>query len=67
MDKKDFLKWSQKYDKDQGWQAQIERELGARFRRLKVMSGNDLAMVVEWKFMGDEEKEMSGFEAGGEE
>jgi len=50
------VKWSQKYDKDQGWQAQIERELGARFRRLKVMSGNDLAMVVEWKFMGDEEK-----------
>ena len=56
MDKKDFVKWSQKYDKDQGWQAQIERELGARFRRLKIMSGTDLAMVVEWKFMEDKEK-----------
>ena len=56
MDKKDFLKWSQKYDKDQGWLAQRERELGARFRRLKVMSGADLAMVVEWKFKDDEEK-----------
>jgi len=50
------LKWSQKYDKDQGWLAQRERELGARFRRLKVMSGADLAMVVEWKFKDDEEK-----------
>ncbi|HJW65560.1 MAG TPA: hypothetical protein VJ507_02130 [Candidatus Bathyarchaeia archaeon] len=56
MDKKDFLKWSQKYDKDQGWLAQRERELGARFRRLKVMSVADLAMVVEWKFKDDEEK-----------
>ena len=56
LDKKDFLKWSQKYDKDQGWLAQRERELGARFRRLKVMSGADLAMVVEWKFKDDEEK-----------
>ncbi len=50
------MKWSQKYDKDQGWLAQRERELGARFRRLKVMSGADLAMVVEWKFKDDEEK-----------
>ena len=56
MDKRDFLKWSQKYDKDQGWLAQVERELGARFRRLKVMSGADLAEVVEWKFNGDEAK-----------
>jgi len=50
------LKWSAKYDKDLGWLAQRERELGARFRRLKVMSGADLAMVVEWKFKDDEEK-----------
>ena len=50
------MKWSQKYDKDQGWLAQRERELGARFRRLKVMSGADLAMVVEWKFKDEEEK-----------
>ena len=56
MDKKDFLKWSAKYDKDQGWLAQKERELGARFRRLKVMSGADLAEVVEWKFKDDEAK-----------
>ena len=56
MEKKDFLKWSAKYDKDQGWSAQVERELGARFRRRKVMSGADLAMVVEWKFKGDEAK-----------
>jgi len=56
VDKKDFLKWSRKYDKDQEWLAQVERELGARFRRLKVMSGADLAEVVEWKFKGDEVK-----------
>ncbi len=56
MDKRDFLKWSQKYDKDQGWSAQVERELGARFRKARVMSGADLAMVVEWKFKDDEAK-----------
>ena len=56
MEKKDFLKWSGKYDKDQGWFAQVERELGARFRRTKVMTGADLAQVVEWKFKDDEAK-----------
>ena len=56
MEKKDFLKWSARYDKDQGWLAQVERELGARFRRTKVMTGADLARVVEWKFSGDEAK-----------
>jgi len=58
VDKKDFLKWSARYDKDQGWLAQRERELGARFRRLKVMSGADLAEVVDWKFNGDEAKRL---------
>ena len=56
VEKKDFLKWSARYDKDQGWFAQVERELGARFRRLKVMTGADLAQVVEWKFKDDEAK-----------
>ncbi len=56
MEKKDFLKWSSKYDKDQGWLAQVERELGTRFRRLKVMTKADLAEVVEWKFKDDEAK-----------
>ena len=58
MDKRDFLKWSAKYDKDQGWSAQVERELGARFRKARVMSGADLARVVEWKFKDDEAKRM---------
>jgi hypothetical protein len=58
VDKRDFLKWAQKYDKDQGWLAEVERELGSRFRRLKVMSGADLAEVVGWKFKGDEAKEV---------
>jgi hypothetical protein len=56
VEKKDFLKWSARYDKDQGWLAQVERELGARFRRTKVMTGADLAQVVEWKFKDDEAK-----------
>ena len=56
MDKRDFLKWSQKYDKDQGWSAQVERALGARLRKARVMSGADLALVVEWKFKDDEAK-----------
>jgi hypothetical protein len=56
VDKKDFLKWSAKYDKDQGWLAQKERELGARFRRTKVMSKADLAEAVEWEFNDDETK-----------
>jgi hypothetical protein len=56
LDKKDLLKWSSKYDKDQGWLCQVERELGARFRKTRVMSGADLAAVVEWRFSGDEER-----------
>ena len=56
MDKRDFLKWSQKYDKDQGWSAQVERGLSARFRKARAMSGADLALVVEWKFKDDEAK-----------
>jgi len=36
----------------------VERELGARFRRLKVMSKADLAEVVEWKFNDDEAKKI---------
>ena len=56
MEKKDFLKWSAKYDKDQGWLAQKERELGARFRRTKIMSKADLADVVGWEFNEEEAK-----------
>ena len=50
MDKADYLKWSRKYDKDQGWNAQKEQELGGRFRKTKTMTLQDLAEVVEWKF-----------------
>ena len=49
VDKGDFLKWSRKYDKDQGWLAQKEKELGARFRKTKVMTHADLAAVIEFK------------------
>jgi hypothetical protein len=56
VDKRDFLRWSVKYDKDQGWLGQVERELGARFRKERVMSRTDLVRVVEWEFSGNEAK-----------
>jgi hypothetical protein len=56
VDKRDFLKWSAKYDRDQGWLGQVERELGARFRKARVMSRTDLARVIEWEFSGNEAK-----------
>ena len=39
-----------------GWQAQKERELGARFRKAKALTQADLAQVVEWKFKDEPEK-----------
>jgi hypothetical protein len=56
MDKADFLIWSRKYDRSLGWQAQKERELGARFRKTKRLTCADLAQIVEWKFNADQEK-----------
>lgn len=56
MDKPDYLAWSRKYDKSYGWQAQRERELGGRFRKLKILAVADLAQVVEWKFKEEPEK-----------
>jgi hypothetical protein len=56
LDKADFLTWSRKYDKSFGWQAQRERELGAKFRKAKVLTKEDLAKVVEWKFKDEPEK-----------
>jgi len=56
VDKADFLTWSRKYDKAFGWQAQRERELGSKFRKLKSLTCADLASIVEWKLKGDSEK-----------
>lgn len=53
MDKQDYLAWANKYDKNQGWASQKEKELGARFRRIKTMSKTDLIEVVKWKFNDD--------------
>ncbi len=58
MDKADFLTWSRKYDKTFGWQAQRERELGAKFRKTKALTLADLASVVEWKFKEEPEKKL---------
>ncbi len=62
MDKADFLIWSRKYDKAFGWQAQRERELGAKFRKNKVLTCKDLASIVEWKFKEDTEKKTRSLE-----
>ena len=56
MDKAAFLMWSRKYDKSFGWQAQRERELGAKFRKAKALTLADLAQVVEWRFKDEPEK-----------
>ena len=56
MDKAAFLTWSRKYDKSFGWQAQRERELGAKFRKARALTQADLAQIVEWKFNVDQEK-----------
>lgn len=56
MNKPDYIMWSRKYDKSFGWQAQRERELGAKFRKNKALTLKDLTAVVEWKFKDDTEK-----------
>lgn len=56
MDKADFLTWSRKYDKSFGWQVQRERELGAKLRKAKTLTKDDLAKIVEWKFSNEPEK-----------
>jgi hypothetical protein len=63
MDKAEILRRSRKYDKDQGWWAQKERELGAKFRKNKVLTREDLVQVVEWKFKDQENKKGQVLEA----
>jgi hypothetical protein len=56
LDKPDYVMWSKKYDKAYGWQAQRERELGAKICKNKALSLKDLSAVVEWKFKAEPEK-----------
>jgi len=64
VDKKEILRWSKKYDKDQGWWVQKENELGVKFRKAKVLTRDDLAQIVEWKFKdASEEKKKRVLEA----
>ena len=63
MDKAEILRWSRKYDKDQGWWSQKERELGAKFRKNKVLTREDLVQVVEWRFNDQENKKGKVLEA----
>jgi hypothetical protein len=54
--------WSRKYDKSFGWQAQRERELGAKFRKAKALTKADIAQVIEWKFKDEPEKKARSLE-----
>lgn len=56
MDKAAFLMWSRKYDKAFGWQAQRERELGAKFRKAQALTQANLVQVVEWRYNEEAEK-----------
>ncbi len=56
LDKKDIVAWSKRYDKDQGMWAQREQELGAKFRKNRQITLEELVLVVEWKFQGAEHK-----------
>ena len=56
LDKPDYVMWSRKYDKAFGWQAQRERELGAKFRKNKALTCADLGSIVEWKFKAEPDK-----------
>ncbi len=56
MDKADILRWSRKHDKENAYWGKKEQELGAKLRRTKVMTLEDLAQIVEWKFKDDERK-----------
>lgn len=56
LEKQDYLMWSRRYDKAYGWQAQRERELGAKFRKNKALTAKDLAAVVEWKYKNEADK-----------
>ncbi|MCW4019464.1 MAG: hypothetical protein NWF00_12445 [Candidatus Bathyarchaeota archaeon] len=63
VDKKDILKWSKKYDRTQGPWLQKEAELGAKFRKNRFLTCQDLAEVVEWKFKDQENKKNKAREA----
>lgn len=62
LDKPDYVMWSRKYDKTFGWQAQRERELGAKFRKNRHLTSKDLATIVEWKFKEDPDKKQRALE-----
>jgi len=63
MDKADILRWTRKYDKDHAVLSQKEQELGAKLRRTKVMTREDLEQIVEWEFKDDERKKKKVQEA----
>ncbi|MCW4005462.1 MAG: hypothetical protein NWF04_02525 [Candidatus Bathyarchaeota archaeon] len=62
VDKAELLKWSRKYDKANGWLVQKEQALGAKFRKNKALTREDLVQVVEWK-LGENSKKQRVLEA----
>jgi hypothetical protein len=63
VDKAEFLRWSRKYEKNHSLQFQKEQELGARFRRNKAFTREDLLQIVDWKFGDNEQKRSRTAEA----
>ena len=63
MDRAEILRWNRKYDKDNAWKSQTEQELGAKLRKSKVMSMQDLSRIVEWQFKEDDRKKAKVLEA----
>ena len=50
MDKKEILRWNQKYNIDHPWWTRREKELGEVFRKSREVTKRDLLELVEWKF-----------------
>jgi hypothetical protein len=50
LNKNEILEWNQKYDRDDPWWVQKEKEIGDRLRKTKTLTKKDLFEVVDWKF-----------------
>ncbi len=53
LTKEQIAYWSKKYDQEEDqYNTGLERELGDRLRRTRVLTKNDLIQIIEWKFQG---------------
>ncbi len=53
MDKPELKKWLDRYDKEEiQYDAELERNLGSKIRKVKSLTKEDLVAIVKWKFQG---------------